>query len=448
MRSQDPAKWFNDLSVHVDDRELLAEAQVLESTLLRGGSRIGHAAWIIVVSIVAGAFGGFTFSEEIRSSWVIFAAYLVGGALVLRLLNPLSERLVGPNVAWNVFFSFFWSFLLATVAVLGSRIDTVWLYYTVVVGGGLFIGLMYSSVSPTSAFIAKEDAWLIAALPLGAISTWSASGVQRAFDASSNPPWSEAFTGTMAASVFIVPISIVTAMISTRSNALAKMATLYLHNENFTEKALEYLDEAIVLSPRSADLFNLRGIAHSKLGNADRADADFRKVTELMPRAAEAHMNRGVDFIRQGNFDRAIEALTYATTVNPKLATAFSNLGTAYQKKGDLDSAIASYSRAIDLRAKYPIAFSNRAYSYHLKGEHDLAIADATHALELDPRLPMAHANLGHALAGKGDAVMAARTYRRALAMVPDREVAEEVLKALETLGIHVDDEDEDQDER
>src|SRR5690349_488250 len=285
MRSQDPAEWFNDLSVHVDDRELLAEAQVLESTLLRGGSRVGDAAWIIVVSIVAGAFGGFTFSEEIRSSWVIFVGYLGVGALLLRVLKPLSERLVGPSVAWNAFFAFFWSFLLATVAVLGSRIDTVWLYYTGVVGGGLFIGLMYSSVSPTSAFIAKEDAWLMAALPLGAISTWSASGVQRAFDASSNPPWSEAFTGTMAASVFIVPISIVMAMISTRSNGLAKMATLYLHNENFTEKALEYLDEAIALSPRSADLFNLRGIAHSKLGNAALADADFRKVTELMPRA-------------------------------------------------------------------------------------------------------------------------------------------------------------------
>ena len=448
MPLKDPTEWFDDLNVHIDDEELLDEAAVLEPTLLYGGSRIAGALWIILVAAVAGAFGGFTFSDEVRSSFVIFIPYLLAGAVLLRVLKPLSTRLVGPTVAWQALLAFFWSFLLAMVVVLGSRIDTMWLYYTVVVGGGLFIGLMYSSVSPTSAFIAKEDAWLMAALPLGAISTWSASGVQRAFDASSNPPWSEAFTGTMAASVFIVPISILMAMISTRSNGLAKMATLYLHNENFTEKAVEYLDEAIALSPRSADLFNLRGIAHSKLGNAGLADADFRKVTELMPRAAEAHMNRGVDFMRQGNFDRAIEALTYATTVNPKLATAFSNLGTAYQKKGDLDSAIASYSRAINLRAKYPIAFSNRSYSYHLKGEHDLAIADATHALELDPRLPMAHANLGHALVGKGDAVMAARSYRRALAMGPDHEVAEEVLKALETLGVRAKDEDEDHDER
>ena len=447
MPSRDPADWFNDLSVHVDDRELLAEAEALESTLLQRGSRVGSAVWIILVSIAAGAFGGFTFSDEVRSSGVVFVAYLVGGALLLRVLSPLSKRFVGPAVAWQAFSAFFWSFLLAMLVVLGSRIDTMWLYYTIVVGGGLFIGLMYGSVGPASAFIAKEDAWLMAALPLGAISTWSASGVQRAFDASSNPPWSEAFAGTMAASVFMVPISILTAMISTRSNGLAKMATLYLHNENFTAKAIDYLDEAIALSPRSADLYNLRGIAHSKAGNGDLADADFRKVTELMPRAAEAHMNRGVDFMRQGNYDRAIEALTYATTVNPKLATALSNLGTAYQKKGDLDAAIESYTRAIRLRAKYPIAFSNRSYSYHLKGEHDLAIADATHALKLDPRLPMAHANLGHALAGKGDAAMAARSYRRALAMDADHEVAEEVLKALEKLGVRAEDDDQDEDD-
>jgi Flp pilus assembly protein TadD len=57
--------------------------------------------------------------------------------------------------------------------------------------------------------------------------------------------------------------------------------------------------------------------------------------------------------------------------------------------------------------------------------------------------LPMAHADLGHALAGKGDTVMAARSYRRALALDPDHEVAEEVLEALEKLGVRAEDEDD-----
>ncbi len=381
-----------------------------------------------------------------RSSWLIFVSYLVAAALVLRALKPLSTWLLGPTVAWQVVIAFFWSILLAIVAVLGGRIETVWFAYTVTIGGGLFIGLMYGSVNP---YIGNEDAWLgLTGLPLGALSTWSASTVQRALEASADPPWAEAFVGTMAASVFMVPMAVLTAMLSTRSNGLAKMATLYLHNENFTAKAIEYLDEAIALSPRSADLYNMRGIAYSKLGDADRADADFRKVSELSPRAAEAHMNRGVDFIRQGDFNRAIDALKHATTIKPKLATAFSNLGTAYQKKGDLDAAIQSYTRAIELRAKYPIALANRAYAHYLKGEHDLAIADATRAMTLDSRLPMAHVNLGHALAAKGDVVEAARSYRRALANDPDRSVAEEALAALEKLGVHPDDENEDDEDR
>jgi Flp pilus assembly protein TadD len=444
--ARDPAEWFNDLSVHIDDEELLQEAASLEPRLLHGGSRIGLAVWTILVAWVGGAFGGFTFSDEVRSSWLIFVSYLIAGAFVLRLLKPLTVRLLGPPVVFQVGSAFFWAVLLAIVAVLGGRIETVWLFYTVTVGGGLFIGLMYGSTNP---YVGNEDAWLgLSGLPLGALSTWSAAAVQRGFDASTNPPWSEAFVGNMAASVFMVPMAILTAMLTTRSSGLAKMATLYLHNENFTAKAIEYLDRALALSPRSADLYNLRGIAYSKLGDADRADADFKKVSELLPRAAEAHMNRGVDFIRQGNYDRAIEALKLATTIKPKHATAFSNLGTAYQKKGDLDSAIQSYSRAITLRAKYPIAWANRSYSRHLKGEHDLAIADATHAVTLDPELPMAHVNLGHALGGKGDANGAARSFRRALALSPDQTVEQEALEALEKLGVRPDDdEDEHKDE-
>jgi tetratricopeptide (TPR) repeat protein len=257
--------------------------------------------------------------------------------------------------------------------------------------------------------------------------------------------WPEAFTGTMAASVFVVPLSAAAAIFSSRAIGLTKMAMLYLHNERFVAKAVEYLDEAITLSPRSADLYNLRGIAHSKAGNGDLADADFARVTELSPRAAEAHMNRGVDFLRQGEFDRAIEALTQAARTNPKLATVFSNLGTAHQKKGELEAAIANYSRAIELRPKYPVAFANRSYSHFLKGDHDLAIADATRALTLDPRLPMAHTNLGHALAAKGDAFAAIQSYRRALMLHPDRDVEDETREALSKLGASELDDDEDE---
>ena len=450
MPHGDPADRFENLNIHIGDEELLEEAATLEQSVLSGRSRLGMAAWTVVLSAMAGALGGFTASDEVRASWTAFLAYLFVAGVVLRFLWPVNVKLLGDAWAFQASMAFFWSFLLALVSVLAGRIDTVWLHYVLSIGGGLFIGLMFGSLNP--GFISNADAWMMAALPLGGFSTWSASALQRAFDGGGNPSWSEIYVGTMAATVFMAPMAVVVAMLSSRARGLAKMATLYLHNENFIPTAIEYLNEAIASSPRSADLYNLRGVAYSKLGDGARADADFRKVTELMPRAAEAHMNRGVDFIKQEDYDRAIDALKYATSVNPKLAMAFSNLGTAYQKKGQLDDAIASYDRAIALRPKYPVAFSNRAYSYHLKGDHDRAIADATHALKLDPDLAMAHTNLGHALVAKGETTTAIRSYRRSLALGPDPEVEKETLKALETLGagavIDDDDEDEDHDDR
>jgi tetratricopeptide (TPR) repeat protein len=451
MPSPDPAAWFDNPNVHVDDKELIEHAEALEATLIHHGawSRIGGAVWTSLIAASAGAFGGFTFSDEVRSSWAVFAAYLLAGALMLRVSYPATRKLFGDALAWQVGMAFVWSFLLATIAVLTGRMDTPWLGTTLSVAGGLFVGLMYGSLNP--GYLSSQDAWLMSGLPLGALSTWSATSLQRAFDASTDPSWSEAYVGAMAASAFMVPMAAVMAALSNRANALVKLATLYLHNDNFTPKAIEYLDQAIAVRPRAADLYNLRGIAYSKSGAADRADADFKKVMELSPRSAEAHMNLGVDFMKHNQFDRAIEALTRATSINPKLAMAFSNLGTAYQKKGDLDAAITSYDRAISLRPKYPIAFSNRAYSYHLKGDHDRAIADAQRAIALDGHLAVARTNLGHALAAQGERAHAVESYRQALALSPDREVEEETLAALAALGARASDDDmldnEDDDE-
>ena len=236
MRLQDFSDPFDDLSVHIEDEELLEQAAALEPTLLHGGSRVGAAVWISLVSTIAGAFAGATFSDEVRSSWTIFIAYLVVGAVILRFLNPLSKRLVGETIAWQAALAFFWSFLLAMVALLGAKIDTRWLSNTVSIGGGLFVGLMHGSFGP--GFIKREEIWMFTSLPLGALAAWSAAGLQRAFQASANPPWSEAYVGTMAACVFMVPMAVLMATLSSKSAGLAKMATLYLHNQNFTAKAI------------------------------------------------------------------------------------------------------------------------------------------------------------------------------------------------------------------
>ena len=250
MPLRDPTQWFDDLSVYIDHEDIIEQAAALEPTLHHEGSRVATALWITLVSITAGAFGGSTLSDEIRASWLSFVAYLLASALVLRSLYPLSRRWLDPGVAWQAGLAFFWSCLLAIAAVSTGRIDAVWLAYSASVASGLFIGLMYGSFSP--GFVSRDEVWMLTALPLGAISTWSATRVQRAFDAGGNVAWSEVFVGTMAASVFMIPMAVLMATLSGKSRGFARMATLYLHNDDFTAKAIEYLDRAIALSPRSA----------------------------------------------------------------------------------------------------------------------------------------------------------------------------------------------------
>ncbi len=287
MPSQDPAEWFDNVNVHVDDEELLAYAAELESTLLHGGSRIGTAVWTIVVSVIAGGFGGLTLSDEVRSSWPAFVAYLLGAAVFLRVIKPLSTRLVGARGVWVALFAAFWSVLLAMMAVAAGHIDTIWLGHTVSIACGLFIGLMYMSLS--SAFFRSEDAWLLVALPLGALSAWSSSSVQRALDANANPAWSEAFVGTMAASVFIVPLAVGTALLASRASALAKLATLYLHNENFTAKA-KNSRQWPKLHSKTQEAPGKAEMTRSTRCRAERR-SDF--PSELLLELAVAHLDHG-----------------------------------------------------------------------------------------------------------------------------------------------------------
>ena len=133
--SRDPAQWMEDLSVHVDDEELLAYAATLEADVLSDRPRVLVAAWTVFGSAVAGAISGFAFGDAAWSSWLAFVAYLASCALVFLGLRWLSTRLVGVAGARRVLSAFFWSCALAIVTVAGARIETGWVFNVVVVGG-------------------------------------------------------------------------------------------------------------------------------------------------------------------------------------------------------------------------------------------------------------------------------------------------------------------------
>jgi tetratricopeptide (TPR) repeat protein len=254
-----------------------------------------------------------------------------------------------------------------------------------------------------------------------------------------------ALGGFIAAGLFFIAMAVTLARSWNEGHGLGKMGLLYLHNDNFAPKAVAYFDRAIALIPNDAQLYNLRGIAYSKMGDTARAEEDWRKVAELAPKDPEPHLNRGADFLRRGDLDGAIQALQAALAVKPDFKTAHSNLGAAYERKGELDLAIEHYSKAVSIDSEYANAFSNRAFAYFRRGDHELALADAERAIKLNSRLTMAHVNRGHALAALGRAGEAAQSYRAAIDLDPEPSIREESLRGLEAIGASTEDEEDDE---
>ena len=429
---KDPTDWFEDLNVHVDDEEIVSTAAALEPTLVYSGSKVTAGAWMALMGIIGGVFGAATLSPALRAGWPLFIAYLVAALILIRGVHPLTVRLFGTAVAWLAVLAVFWGFAQGAAAVLGARVASPLLGYGLGAGGGAFVGLLYGSLNP--GVVRREDIWLMVALPLAPLSSALATYLLRNTPGSVDSIVMSAAAGALAGGLFLVVMGALLARLWDEAHGLGRMGLLFLHNDNYAAKAVAYLDRAIAIAPKDAELYNLRGIARSKLNDLSRAEADWRKVTELSPADPEPLMNRGVHFLRQGSLEQAIAALQGVVAIAPDQATAHSNLGSALERRGDLDRAIEHYDRAIAIRPRYPNAYSNRGYAHFRKGSYQRALEDCDRAIDLEPRLAMAHVNRGHALAALGQRDAAAASFRSALELEPDPAVKDEALRAYERL--------------
>jgi Flp pilus assembly protein TadD len=447
MRLKDPTAWMEDLTFHIEDEELAGTASQMEQTLLVGVDRTKLALWLSTAGTAAGALGGLTVSPAIRASAVAFVGFLVAAAVVVRGFHPLTVKMFGRGAGWAVGFAFFWAFLLGLCTVLGARRESALWAYVLSIGMGAFIGMMNGSFAPE--VVRREDAWIsLSFLSAPIVAGLVTYALRLAPGAASGPAWA-AIGGAAAAGIYTAGMSILLHRSWNDAHALGRMGLLYLHNDNFAPKAMAYLDRAIAMSPDDGVLYNLRGVAWSKMGDSERAEADWRKSAELAPRDNQLHVNIAADHLRRGNLDEAIASLRTALTIDPNDARAHSNLGTAHERRGEFDAAIEDYDRAIAIDRNYANAYSNRSYAYFRKGDAPRALEDADRAIALEFRLAMAHVNRAHALAALGRTDDAAVSYRAALDCDPSPSVRDEALQGLERIGAspsYDDDDDGDDD--
>lgn len=190
-------------------------------------------------------------------------------------------------------------------------------------------------------------------------------------------------------------------------------------HEGEWDAAVADYDRVIALDPESVNAYINRGRARADKGELDAAIADYDRAISLDPDASLAYNNRSYAKLEKGDFDGAIADSNRAIALDPGLAYAYNNRGFALAQKGKLDEAMADYDKSIALDPNNALAYSNRGYARYRMGDFERAAADFDKAIALDPGRAEDYQNRGAARREKGDFDGAIADFDKALAINP-----------------------------
>ena len=143
--------------------------------------------------------------------------------------------------------------------------------------------------------------------------------------------------------------------------------------------------------------YNNRGIAYHRMGQSERAIADFTKSYEINPKYTDAKRNRGIAYKQTGRLDLALSDFNDLLLINPRMSQLYCDRGTVFEAKGMLKEALADYTRVVKVRPTYAPAFNSRGNVYLELLKFDLAVKDYTEAISIRPGHAPTYYNRGNA---------------------------------------------------
>ena len=117
-------------------------------------------------------------------------------------------------------------------------------------------------------------------------------------------------------------------------------------------------------------LYNL-GIAHSELGEYDKAVMRLKQLLETSPTHGNGLVGLGVAYQRLGQSSQAAKYLRQAVDVEPSNSYAHRNLGSVLASAGDLPTAVRHLRTAHTLAANDPASTYGLAHCLEMLGDDD-----------------------------------------------------------------------------
>jgi tetratricopeptide (TPR) repeat protein len=159
--------------------------------------------------------------------------------------------------------------------------------------------------------------------------------------------------------------------------------------------------------------------AQAVAGQAERAEASFRRALAREPAHPVALLNLGILLTGRGALAEAREALQASLAARPGHPGALLALGNVLSRAREREAAAEAFRGAIAARPDFAEAHSNLGGILADLGEAAEAEGALRRALSLNPRLAIAWVRLGDLLLAAGRATEAEEALRRALAVDP-----------------------------
>jgi len=121
----------------------------------------------------------------------------------------------------------------------------------------------------------------------------------------------------------------------------AELSTNPAEEQALFERSVEYYEQATLLSPNAAHLYDEWGLVYFLMGDLDAAIREYEQSLTIDDRYVHTYLSLGDAYMAANDLDKAQEVYLEAIEIDPNIPEVYSVLSYLYGKQGQIDEAIS-----------------------------------------------------------------------------------------------------------